>query len=102
MREISVNSLKSEKNESLATQKDEKASGNRNCDLIWNIRYEDQKREIFFRNTCANLSCMITWKSINMLGIGSPMHYDHIPPQSEQSYAVSSQEMEFEVDYYFQ
>lgn len=99
---ISINSLKySEKNELLTTQRDEKASNDRSCDLIWNIRHEKQK-EIFFRNNCTNSSCMVTWKSINVLGIWSQMHYDCIPPQSERSYSVSSWDVNFEVDYYFQ
>ena len=56
------------------------------CDLIWDIRQMNQK-EIFFRNTCTN-PCMVTWRSKNILGIWSPLHYDRIPPQGELSYPV--------------
>ena len=100
VRKIPTNHLNcTVKNELYTPQKD--TPNKQDCDLIWNVRQENQ-REIFFRNTCVNRSCMVTWKSINMLGIWSSLHYDCIPPQSERSYSVRSWDMHFEVDYYFQ
>jgi len=99
--ENSFHSLYSAKNESSKIQKGEKMHNEPSCDLIWNIRHEDQ-REIFFRNTCANRSCMVTWQSVNFLGICSSFHYDYIPPKSELSHPVSIYDVHFEVDYHFQ
>ncbi|MCL2650114.1 MAG: hypothetical protein FWD60_03685 [Candidatus Azobacteroides sp.] len=91
----------SAKNESSKIQKGEKTHNEQGCDLIWNIRHENQ-REIFFRNTCTNRSCMVTWQSVNFSGIRSSFHYDYIPPQSEVSHPVSLYDVNFEVDYHFQ
>lgn len=93
-------SLYSAKNESAKMQKEEKTNKEQGCDLIWNIRHED-RREIFFQNTC-NRSCMVTWQSMNFLGIWSPFHYDFILPQSELSHTVSIYDVNFDVNYYFQ
>ena len=76
--------------------KSEKTLKGRNgCDLIWDIRYKNQK-EIFFHNTCANQSCMVVWKSRNMLGMWSVIHHGHIPPQGELSYPVYFYDMQYQ------
>ena len=102
MREIPVHHLNyySINNESPGIQKEEKTHNEQDCDLIWYIQYENRK-EIFFRNTCTNRSCIVTWKSMNILGRWSILHYDHIPPQGEMSYPVSLSDVHFEVDYHF-
>ena len=98
--EISANSAEYfGKNEFLAIERDEKTL-NAGCNLIWSIRNEKQK-EIYFHNTCINQTCMVTWQSMNFLGIWSSFHYDHIPPQGELSYPVSVFDVHFKVDYYF-
>ena len=82
--------------------KEKKAlKGQLDCDLIWNTRQMAQK-EIFFHNTCTNQSCMVVWKSKNILGMWSAAHVDYIPPQGELSYPVYFYDMKFDVDYYFQ
>jgi len=99
--EIPLRFLHSTKNGSSEIQKEERKNNERGCDLIWNIRYENQ-REIFFRNTCADRSCMVTWQAISFLGIWSSFHYDRIPPQSELSYLVPFYDVHFKVNYCFQ
>jgi len=91
----------SNKNESSEIHNDERKQNDQNCDLIWNIRYED-RREIFFQNTCTNRSCMVIWQSVNFLGVWSPFHYDYISPKGELSYPVSIYDVHFEVNYHFQ
>jgi len=103
VREISTNlSDDSTKNVSLTAQKNYGTHNNgQGYDLIWNVRYTNQ-RKIFFRNTCTNRSCVVIWKSKNILGIWSQYNEDLIPPQSELSYPVSLFDVHFDVDYHFQ
>jgi hypothetical protein len=82
--------------------KDKKTvKGQHGCDLIWDIRQMNRK-EIYFHNTCTNQSCMVTWKSRNILGIWSAIHCDYIPPQGVLSQPIFFYDTGFEVDYYFQ
>jgi hypothetical protein len=87
--------------ESSVVQKDKKTFNEHGCGLIWNIHYMNPK-EISFRNTCTNQSCNVIWKSKNILGIWSGLHYESVSPQGELSHPVSLWDMHFEVDYYFQ